>query len=71
MATHSTIHAWGIPWIEETGMLQSRVAKSWKQLKRFSIHTHTHTHTHTYVNDIGKYSRYEVRKKRYKILLTV
>ena len=30
MATHSSILAWRIPWIEEPGRLQShRVAKSW------------------------------------------
>ena len=28
MATHSSILAWRIPWTEESGGLQSRVAKS-------------------------------------------
>ena len=28
MATHSSILAWRIPWAEEPGRLQSRVAKS-------------------------------------------
>ena len=28
MATHSSILAWRIPWIEEPGGLQSKVAKS-------------------------------------------
>ena len=32
MATHSSILAWEIPWTEETGGLQSMVAKSWTQL---------------------------------------
>ena len=32
MATHSSILAWRIPWTEEPGGLQSRVAKSWTWL---------------------------------------
>ena len=32
MATHSSILAWGIPWTEEHGGLQSMVAKSWIRL---------------------------------------
>ena len=32
MASHSSILAWEIPWTEETGGLQSMVAKSWTQL---------------------------------------
>ena len=39
MATHSSIHAWKIPWTEEPGRLQSMgVVKSRTQL---SEHTHT------------------------------
>ena len=29
MANHSSILAWRLPWTEELGGLQSRVAKSW------------------------------------------
>ena len=36
MATHSTVLAWRIPWIEEPG--GHRVAKHWTQLKRLSMH---------------------------------
>ena len=33
MTTHSSIHAWKIPWTEEPGGLQSMgVAKSWTRL---------------------------------------
>ena len=33
MATHTSIRAWGIPWAEEPGRLQSmRSQKSWTQL---------------------------------------
>ena len=34
MATHSGIHAWKVPWIEEPGGLQSihGVSKNWTQL---------------------------------------
>ena len=43
MATHSSIHAWEIPWTEEPGGLLSmklqRVGHNWAC-------THTHTHTH-------------------------
>ena len=36
MATHSSILAWEIPWIKETGGLQSkRVKKSWTQLNNY------------------------------------
>jgi len=41
MATNSRILAWRIPWIEESGGLQTtpRVAKSWTRLS--DSHTHT------------------------------
>ena len=43
MATHSSIHAWKIPWAEKPGGLQSQGL--------LRTHTHslslTHTHTHT------------------------
>ena len=38
MAAHSRILAWRIPWAEEPGGLQSRVAKSRTELKRLSTH---------------------------------
>ena len=44
-ATHSSILAWRISWTEESGGLQSRVAKSQTRLS-MRAHTHTHTHTH-------------------------
>ena len=37
MATHSSILAWRIPWIEEPGGLQSMGAKSWTRLNDFSL----------------------------------
>ena len=44
IATHTSILAWRIPWIEEPGGLQSmgsqRVRHNW------ATNTHTHTHTH-------------------------
>ena len=43
MATHSSIFAWRIPWMEEPGGLWSWVAESWTCLKQLSTHTHTHT----------------------------
>ena len=36
MATHSSILAWSIPWIEEPGRLQSMRLQSWTRLKRLS-----------------------------------
>ena len=49
VATHSSILAWKIPWMEEPGGLQStgsqRVGHDW--VTSFT-HTHTHTHTHIY-----------------------
>ena len=45
MATHSSILAWRIPWMEEPCRLQSmelqRVRHNWV------TNTHTHTHTHS------------------------
>ena len=38
MATHSSTHAWKIPWMEKPGGLQSMgVAKSWTQLSDFTF----------------------------------
>ena len=49
MTTHSSILAWGIPWTEEPGGLQSmgsqRVRHDWSDL--VPAHTHTHTRTHS------------------------
>ena len=42
MATHSSIHAWGIPWTEEPGGLQSIASQ------RFG-HDQAIGHTHTTV----------------------
>ena len=39
MATHSSILAWGIPWTEEPGRMQSMGLQ-----RRTQEHTHTHTH---------------------------
>ena len=45
MATHSSILAWKIPWMEKPGKLKGHgVTNRWTQLS-----THTHTHTHTLV----------------------
>ena len=37
MATHSSILAWRIPWIEEPGGLQSLESQSLTRLKRLSM----------------------------------
>ena len=52
MATHSSILAWRIPWMEEPGRQQSMWSKSqhnWSSLARVCARTHTHTHTHTHI----------------------
>ena len=41
MATHSSIPAWGIPWTEEFGGLQSIGSQS-AQLKQLSTHALKH-----------------------------
>ena len=38
MATHSSILAWRISWIEEPGGLQSIGLQSWTLLKQLSMH---------------------------------
>ena len=43
MATHSSIIAWRIPWMEKPGGLH-RVAKSWMRLKQFSRAWHEGTY---------------------------
>ena len=42
MATHSSILAWRIPWIEEPGRPQSMGSQS--QIRLSDTHTHTHTY---------------------------
>ena len=63
MATHSSIPAWEIQWIEEPGRLQSMgVTKESDMTEQISTHTHTHTgtrahartHTQWTVADIDK-----------------
>ena len=50
MATHSSIHAWRIPWIEEPGGLQpmgsQRVRHDWKT---FTFHLHKHLITQLFL----------------------
>ena len=45
MTICSSIPAWGIPWTEEPGGLQS--VRSQRTENRTGLNTHTHTHTHT------------------------
>ena len=48
MATHPSILAWRIPWIEELGGLKSIGSQSQSDRSNFTHkHLHTHTHTHT------------------------
>ena len=42
MPTHSSIHAWEIPWTEEPG--GAAVHGAAKSRTRLSMYTHTHTH---------------------------
>ena len=37
MATHSSILAWKIPWMEEPGRLQSMGSQSWTRLSDFTF----------------------------------
>ena len=43
MATHSSILAWRIPWIEEPGRLQSMGSQSQTRLSNYA-------HTHVYID---------------------
>ena len=55
MTTHSSILAWGIPWREEPGGLQSMRLQESDMTEQLNdnihtyIHTHTHVHAHVYV----------------------
>ena len=42
MAPHSSTLAWKIPWVEEPGRLQSRVARSRTRLSDFTFTFHFH-----------------------------
>ena len=57
MATHSSILAWRIPWIEEPGGLYSpwdrRVGCNWA--------TFTHTHTHTHIHSCYQHSNQDIK----------
>ena len=46
MATHSSILAWGVPWTEEPGGLQSMDHKELDMTEQLSARTHTHTNKH-------------------------
>ena len=48
-ATHLTILAWKIPWMEEPGRLQSMGSQRVRHNRAtsLSLSTDTHTHTHT------------------------
>ena len=55
MATHSSILAWKIPWIEKPGGQQSRgVSKESYLTVRMHTHTHTHTHTHYALSTVSQ-----------------
>ena len=43
MATHSSILAWGIPWTEEPGGLQSTGGKESDTTERLHFHFHSHS----------------------------
>ena len=47
MATHSSIFAWGIPWIERSLAGYSSWVHKESDTTEQLTHTHTHTHTHT------------------------
>ena len=51
MATHSSILAWRIPWIEEPGGLRSIGSQRFRHNCSDLAHTHTHTHTHTHMHN--------------------
>ena len=42
MATHSSTLAWKIPWMEETGRLQSMGSLCWTRLSDFTFTLHFH-----------------------------
>ena len=50
IATPSSILAWKIPWIEESGRLQSM---GWQRVGHDLATEHSHTRTHTHTVPIG------------------
>ena len=63
MATHSSIHAWRIPWTEEPDGLQARVSKSQTQLKQLSTLASMNTRKARTPEDIQKS---ELHRSHYK-----
>ena len=61
VATHSSIHAWRIPWSKEPGGLQS----VWSQRVGYDWLTHTHTHT-TFMMFSEFYSHFTMRKLKWR-----
>ena len=70
MATHSTVHAWGTPWTEEPGRLQStesqRGGHNWSDLahnlqQRRQEYTHE-DRTDSSINTVGKSGQSHGRK---------
>ena len=47
MATHSSTHAWKIPWMEKPGGLQSMGSQ---RVGHDLVTEHTHVHIYTYVH---------------------
>ena len=45
MATHSSILAWRIPWLEEPGRLQSMGSQSRTRLSDFTFHSYKESRT--------------------------
>ena len=58
MATHSSIRAWEIPWIEEPGGPQSIGSQSQTRLKQLS----TYVHVILYSSIIFKNNKYNKKK---------
>ena len=54
MTTHSSNLAWGIPWSEEPGELQSMGLQRVGQNRMTHTHTHTHTHSDLEVTNHGR-----------------
>ena len=51
-ATHSSIFAWRIPWIEEPGRLTYSPRGCKESVTKERARTHTRAHTHTHVRNI-------------------
>ena len=70
MATHSSILAWRIPWMEEPGLVGYSLwgHKELNTTENTHTHIHTHTHTHTHILPLSNAISCNIKCKKLMIV---